>query len=106
MERFADVKIDDSIKKSLVERLTRMNEEEKLGNELSTRKSNIIANMNYSIQRECADLGENAFGLFNGITHYTTHIKNAKNNAFGNPFGSVNELNQTAFKFCNDLVYA
>ena len=106
MERFSEVKIDDSIKKALVERLTRMNDEEKLGNELSTRKTNIISNINYSIDRECADLGDNAFGLFNGITHYTTHIKNSKNNAFGNPFGSLNELNQTAFKFCNELVNA
>ena len=106
MERFSDVKIDESIIKSLVERLAKMNEEERLGNEVSTRKSNIISNMNYSIQKECLDLGDNAFGLFNGITHYTTHVKNAKNATFGNPFGTANELNQTAFKFCNDLVYA
>ncbi len=106
MERFSEVKIDDSIKKALVEKLTRMSDEEKLGTEISTRKSNIITNINYSIDRECADLGDNAFGLFNGITHYTTHIKNSKNSAFGNPFGTLNELNQTAFKFCNDLVYA
>ena len=106
MERFSDVKIDESIIKSLVERLAKMNEEERLGNEVSTRKSNIISNMNYSIQKECLDLGDNAFGLFNGITHYTTHVKNAKNATFGNPFGTANELNQTAFKFCNDLVFA
>ncbi len=106
MVRFSEVKIDDSIKKALVERLTKMNDEEKLGTDISTRKSNIISKLNYSIDRECADLGNNAFGLFNGITHYTTHIKNSKNNAFGNPFGSLNELNQTAYNFCNELVYA
>jgi Domain of unknown function (DUF932) len=104
MEQFASVKIDDSIRKSLIERLTRMNEEEKLGNDISTRKSNIISQINYSIDRECADLGNNAFGLFNGITHYTTHIKSSKSATFGNPFGSLNELNQTAYKFCNELV--
>jgi hypothetical protein len=106
MEQLSWVKIDDSIKDALVERLTRMNDEEKLGNELSTRKRNIITNLNSSIDRECADLGDNAFGLFNGITHYTTHIKNSKNAIFGNPFGSANELNQTAFKFCEELINA
>ena len=106
MEQLSWVKVDDSIKDALVERLTRMNDEEKLGNDVSTRKRNIISNINSSIDRECADLGDNAFGLFNGITHYTTHIKNSKNNAFGNPFGSLNELNQTAFKFCSDLINA
>jgi hypothetical protein len=106
MEQLSWVKIDDSIKDALVERLTRMNDEEKLGNEVSTRKRNIITNLNSSIDRECADLGDNAFGLFNGITHYTTHIKNLKNAIFGNPFGSANELNQTAFKFCTELINA
>jgi len=104
MEQLSWVKIDDSIKDALVERLTRMNDEEKLGNEISTRKRNIITNLNSSNDRECADLGDNAFGLFNGITHYTTHIKNSKNATFGNPFGSSNELNQTAFKFCTELI--
>jgi hypothetical protein len=106
MERFESVKIDDSIRKSLIERLTRMTDEEKLGSNISTRKSNIINQINYSIDRECADLGDNAFGLFNGITHYTTHIKSSKSTIYGNPFGNLNELNQMAFKYCDELVDA
>lgn len=67
-------------------------------------KNNIIANIEYSIQKECSALGDNALGLFQGITHYTTHIKNSKSKVFGNPFGSLNELNQTAYAFCEGLV--
>lgn len=104
METFEQVKIDDSIKKALVERLTRMTEEEKLGTDISTRKSNIIAQINNSIETECRALGNNSFGLFQGITHYTTHVKQSKNGIFGNPFGSLNDMNQTAYKFCNELV--
>jgi hypothetical protein len=106
MEQLESVKIDESIRTALVERLTRMTEEERIGTEISTRKSNIISAINHSIDTECKDLGYNAFGLFNGITHYTTHIKQSKNNVFGNPFGTVNELNQKAFKYCNELVFA
>jgi Domain of unknown function (DUF932) len=106
MERFADVRVDETIRKSLLERLTKMSDEEKLTNEVSTRKSNIIATINSSIDRECRDLGDNALGLFHGVTHYTTHIKNSKNKVLGNPFGVLNELNQTAFKFCEELTYA
>ena len=48
-----------------------MTQEEKLGTaELSIRKANIVNAMNYSIERECTDLGDNLFGLLNGITHY------------------------------------
>ena len=112
IERFADVKIDAKIRQALIERLTigrrtAMNEEEKLGtSEISTRKNNIIIHLNESIDRECLDLGNNAFGLFNGVTHYTTHVKQSKNKVLGNPFGHLNELNQTAFRFCNELVLA
>lgn len=104
METFEQVKIGDSIKKALIERLTRMTDEEKLGTDISTRKSNIISLINNSIETECRALGNNTFGLFNGITHYTTHVKQSKSGIFGNPFGSLNDMNQTAFKFCNELV--
>lgn len=109
MERFTSVQIDDSIRRALIERLTRMTEEERLGNEISTRKTNIIAQINDCIDRECKSLGNNAFGLFNGVTYYTTHVKPTKNKAggvplLGNPFGTLNDFNQTAFKFCNELV--
>ncbi len=106
MERFASVQIDDSIRTALVERLTRMTEEEKLGNEISTRKSNIISQINHCIDIECEVLGNNAFGLFNGVTYYTTHVKPSKNKVLGSPFGTLNELNQTAFRFCDELVHA
>jgi hypothetical protein len=106
MEELETVKIDESIKRALVERLTRMTDEERLGMDISTRKSNIVTQMYHSIESECRDLGNTAFGLFNGITHYTTHVKQSKNGVFGNPFGSLNDLNQNAFKFCQELVNA
>lgn len=106
MESFEKIKIDKSIREALVQRLTNMSLEEKLGTaELSSRKKNIIEKINSSIDRECQDLGDNAFGLFNGITHYTTHFKPTKNkDIWATPFGSVNDMNQTAFNYCNDLV--
>lgn len=106
MATLEQVKVDEHIKKALVERLVKMNSEERLGTEISTRKSNIIAQINASIETECKAIGNNAFGLFNGITHYTTHVKSSKNAVFGNPFGSLNDMNQTAFKFCTELIEA
>lgn len=74
------------------------------GNSLSTRMQNIRGEILESIHTECNALGYNAFGLFNGITHYTTHKLNSKNNMFGNPFGHANTLNQRAYSYCVELL--
>lgn len=71
--------------------------------DMSTRMQNIRAQIGESIQTECEELGNNAFGLFNGVTHYTTHSLNGKN-VFGNPFGHANKLNRRAFEYCTELL--
>lgn len=71
---------------------------------LSTRKTNIISDIHYSIEKECSALGNNVFGLFNGITHYTSHIRKEKNKVFNNALGTSNEINQKAFNFCSSLI--
>jgi hypothetical protein len=45
-------------------------------------------------------LGDNLFGLLNGITHYTTHVKKVKETTFGNALGTLSRINQDAFQFC------
>ena len=68
--------------------------------EISSRKENIKDRFLESINRETADLGNNLFGLFNGATHYTSHVLNQKNPVFGNPFGHANTLNRKALEYC------
>ncbi|MFN8353703.1 MAG: DUF932 domain-containing protein [Spirosomataceae bacterium] len=101
MERFANVKIDQTLKDALAERLVRMTEEEKAGKaEISTRKQNLLFDIERSIDIECNALGDNLFGLLNGITHYTTHTRKTKEQVFGNALGSLARINQEAFQFC------
>jgi Domain of unknown function (DUF932) len=101
METFAKIEIDDTLKQSLVERLARMTHEERLGTkELSTRKENIVNDLWRSIDKECLALGDNLFGLLNGITHYTTHTRKTKATSFGNCLGSLAHINTEAFEFC------
>lgn len=104
-ERFANVKIDESISQALIERLANMNEEERLGKvHVSTRKANIIGDLHVSIDRETLALGDNLFGLFNGITHYTTHARKTKEKVFCNALGGLNTINQQAYQFCEALL--
>jgi Domain of unknown function (DUF932) len=106
MESFAKIEIDDSIKEALVQRLTRMTNEEKLGlKEISIRKENVMNSLWQSIDKECLALGDNLFGLFNGATHYTTHTKKVKEPIFGNCLGSLARINNDAFEFCEQKLF-
>ena len=56
-----------------------------------------------SIEKEMKDIGNNAFGLFNGVTWYTSHeMRNAESVA-GRMSGTANQINQKAYRFCNNL---
>jgi hypothetical protein len=82
-----------------------MNEEERLGTvEMSTRKQNIVNDLWKSIDKETLALGDNLFGLFNGITHYATHIRQSKETTFGNALGSLARINNEAFAFCESYL--
>ena len=55
------------------------------------------------IGKEMEALGNNAWGLFNGVTWYTSHdIKNNRA-SIGNVNGVAQEMNNRAFKFCSAL---
>ena len=50
-----------------------------------------------SIQREIGDLGSNYWGLFNGVTHFST--PRSGTSLFGNPYSQGNNLNAKAIRF-------
>lgn len=56
-----------------------------------------------SIDKEMRDLGNNAFGLFNGVTWYTTHEMRTSDLVTSQISGTANLINQKAFRFCNNL---
>ena len=62
-----------------------------------------MINLRKSIDREMKDLGNNAFGLFNGVTWYTTHEMRSIDSARSQISGTANLINQKAFRFCNNL---
>jgi hypothetical protein len=60
-----------------------------------------------SIRTEMAELGNNAWGMFNGVTHYTTHVMNARgSNELSTMFGAKNEANQVAYGLGLELMNA
>lgn len=102
---YVDFEVVEEHKEQLVNLITEVTPEEINGEkEISTRKQNIRLDVWDSVNRECNELGNNLFGLFNGVTHYTTHKRKQKEKVFGNPLGTVADINEKAFKFCNDLL--
>jgi hypothetical protein len=105
MENYSNVKISSEVKEALASRLLRLEERpdvKTIGKKREADKLELL----FSIERECNDLGHNVFGLFQGITHYTTHIRKTKEDKiFGNILGEMAKMNEKAMDFCDALVY-
>lgn len=70
--------------------------------DISKRKQNLLEQTIESIERETNDIGLNGFGLFNGITHFTTHkYQSGRNAEHGNLFGQAYNYNQYALSKLN-----
>lgn len=72
--------------------------------ELPTRTANRLAQFDSALKIETTDLGENLLGWFGGVTRYTTHMLEQKEECFGNLLGTKNELNQRAYKVALELI--
>jgi len=112
-ERFQNVKIDERLIQECIGRVAGLTVEERLlsvkerHDELSSQKLNKMDEIAASVRGEVAELGDNAWALFNGVTHYTTHVLNSRTQeSFGNLFGAKNTANQAAFDFGVELLEA
>jgi Domain of unknown function (DUF932) len=111
-QKFQNVKISEGLVQECVARLIDLSEEERamspkeLQDALSTQKLNKKDEILASVRSEMAELGNNAWGLFNGVTHYTTHVMSNRgsNDEMSTMFGAKNTANQTAYEMCVELI--
>lgn len=94
---FQDVKVDDEVRTLVIRRMLEIAETEKL-EDVSTRKANQFELIENRIISETTELGNNLWGLFNGITKFVTHDLNVKNKGFGNVLGAAHSMNERAFE--------
>jgi hypothetical protein len=64
---------------------------------ISTMKKNQRRSLMESVGTEMDAMGHTKYGLFNGLTHYTTHVLKSSNKTFGGPLGQVRIQNARAF---------
>jgi hypothetical protein len=95
MALWKDIDISQELREMMIERVLNID----LGKveSMPTKTNNKIKEILYSINQESKDIGENLLGLFQGITHYTTHVQNQKEKSFGNLTGSGYAYNNRAF---------
>lgn len=97
LELWKEIDIDQELREMMIQRVMKIENGEE---DCSSRKKNNIELLRSSIQRETADIGDNLLGLFQGVTHYTTHAMGQKNRIFGNMNGNALALNNKAKDFC------
>lgn len=97
-ERWNDVLITPTTVNSFVDHVLGVPQEK-----ISTFKMNSKTNLFHSINTEISSMGSTAYGLFNGLTHYTTHAVKSSNKIFGNSLGHAYQLNERGFSFLKDV---
>jgi hypothetical protein len=100
LEKFGDVKVNQELSRELIKKIVMLDTEK----EIKTRTSNLLQEVEVSVNQEMNRIGDNYFGFFNGITHYTTHIQKQANDSFGNMFGNKSVKNQRAFELGLELL--
>jgi hypothetical protein len=70
--------------------------------EISSRKKNQKTSLFNSINREIAAMGPTVYGLFGGLTHYTTHVQTAASKLFGNSAGHSYRINQRGYAYLKE----
>lgn len=86
--------------KDLVTNLLFNLDEEEMHNpdELSTRKKHQLEDFNNDLRAEIANKGDNLWGLFSGVTRYTTHSMKSTDNSEGKMFGMTGVKERRIFK--------
>lgn len=98
-EEMTKIKVDPILKQKAIDYILQVSQEDRIAGTISTRKLNIMEVLDQNISYEMGDLGQNMWGLFNGVTKWSTHERTQKESIFGNVFGSNAIVNDRAHDF-------
>ncbi len=106
--KMTEIKIDDSFAQKVIESITGtdLSLAPKVAyDKYSTRKLNITEAVCQSVAKEMSYKGKTLWGLFSGVTHYTTHKGGTANSREESKLtGSLQRLDQTIFNKFTHLV--
>ncbi len=112
-QKLQGVKVSEQMVQECVARLVKMTEEERMltaaerEEQFTTQRLNKIDSILASVRGEMDEVGHNAWGLFNGVTHYTTHVlKAAGSGDYSMMFGAKKEANMIGLNYGLELLNA
>jgi len=98
----SETRFDDLIKEKVTRKLFGIKPEFSLdSNELSTKTKNNLSKFYIDLNGEIQGKGDNLWGLFSGVTKYTTHSYSKNDNTEVKLFGGIGQVEQEIF---SDLV--
>jgi phage/plasmid-like protein (TIGR03299 family) len=105
IKKLNSIELDDAVKQLVIDRMFDLDKEEKLDKEYSTRRKNQLIKFESDLQSELASKGNTLWGLFSGVTKYTTHSMKKTDNSEAKIFGAAgrkerqiwNELVESAY---------
>jgi phage/plasmid-like protein (TIGR03299 family) len=108
IERLADVRMTKEVKDMITRKLFDLSNEETLDvsfsrsdDGMSTNKKNKLVRFGYDLGLETSQKGETLWGLFSGVTRYTTHSMKRGDNSESKMFGRTGNLERSIY---SDLV--
>lgn len=105
IQRMGNIRMTAEVKDLITKRLFEIAVEERLdGGNISTNKVNKLKKFNYDLGLELAQKGDNLWGLFSGVTRYTTHSMKTGDNSEGKMFGKTGNIERAIYKELVEMV--
>jgi hypothetical protein len=104
--RLNETRMTPEVKELITKRLFEISVEERLDSpEHSTNLKNRLWRFNYDLNIELASKNDSLWGLFSGVTRYTTHsMKQGKDNSEGKMFGKTGTIEREIYKELVEMV--
>jgi len=106
IERMANIRMDAAVKQLVTRMMFDVKEQmtaEEI-KELSTRKKNNIIKFDRVVSGELSEKGDNLWGLFSGVTKYTTHEMKKGDNSENKLFGRTGTIERNIFNKLEESV--
>jgi phage/plasmid-like protein (TIGR03299 family) len=105
IQKLYEFRMTPEVKELITKRLFEISVEERLDSpELSTNKKNKIWRFNNDLATELTNKGDNLWGLFSGVTRYTTHSMKRGDNSESKMFGRTGAIERTIYKELVEMV--
>lgn len=105
IKKLSETRYDEKTKEKVIRKLFDISKEENLiSTDFSTNKKNKMSRFYIDLNGELQQKGDNLWGLFSGVTKYTTHSMKKGDNSENKIFGGVGNTERQIFKELLELV--